>query len=351
MRRRTGSQETYPTTGRILRVAGIAMWRRLSPAQRGLRQQMRQFFHPGRLAGGLLVAVLLASAAGCGAGGTASPAGPIQVVDDAGQHLAFKAPVRRLVVIAPSNFEIVNALGLRHSVVGVDSSVPQYTPSPWAKAAQGLPSIGDALPEPSAEAVAARRPQLVITDESLADLKSLTSRHIPVMVLNPTSVAGIYHDIALVGKVTGTSGRARRLVAKLKGQLAALVQKLKSVRHHPTVFYDLGDLYSTGPGTFLTNFITLAGGKNALAPLVKAPWPQVAAEQVVHADPDYILIDSGAGTTVAQESRLAGFSGTYAVKHHQVLVVPNSSYLDQPSIGFVRGVQELAHILHPRWVS
>ena len=312
---------------------------------------MRQVFRPGRLAGGLLAAVLIAIAAGCGAGGTAATSGPIHVVDDAGQHLTFKAPVHRLVVIAPSNFEIVNALGLTHDIVGVDSSVPQYTPAPWRRAAQGLPSIGNALPEPSAEAVVARRPQLVITNEALSDLKSLTSRHIPVMVLNPTSVAGVYHDIILVGEVTGTTGRASRLVAGLKRQLAALVGKLKTVRHHPTVFYDLGDLYTTGPGTFLTNFITLAGGKNALAPLVKAPWPQVTAEQVVRANPDYILIDSGAGTTVAEETKLAGFSATYAVKNQQVLVVPNSAYLDQPSIGLVRGVQELAHILHPRWVS
>lgn len=312
---------------------------------------MTASFRAGRWLAGFVAASVLAAAAGCGAAGSAAPSGPIHVVDDAGQHLTFSAPVHRLVVIAPSNFEIVNALGLRRDIVGVDSSVPQYTPAPWTKAAHGLPSIGNALPAPSAEAVAARRPQLVITDEPLSDLKTLTRRHIPVMVLNPTSIQGVYHDIALVGTVTGTSTRASALVAHLKRQLASLEAKLGHIRRHPTVFYDLGDLYTTGPGTFLTSFITLAGGKNALAPYLKAPWPQVTAEQVVRANPDYIVVDSGAGMTAAQESKLAGFSATRAVKNHHVVVAPNSSYLDQPSIGLVRGVQELAHILHPHWVS
>jgi hypothetical protein len=118
---------------------------------------------------GLLAALVAVGAAGGGAA-TPSPsstAGPIHIVDDAGQHLSLKAPVHRLVVIAPSNFEIVDALGLRSDIVGVDTSVPSYTPAPWARAAHGLPSIGDALPEPSAEAVVARRPQLVITNEPL----------------------------------------------------------------------------------------------------------------------------------------------------------------------------------------
>jgi len=300
----------------------------------------------------LLAASLVAGMAGCGsAASTSSPSGPIRVVDDAGQHLSFAAPVHRLVVIAPSNFEIVDALGLRHDIVGVDSSVPEYTPAPWAQAAQGLPSIGNALPEPSAEAVAVRRPQLVITDEPLTDLKSLTSRHVPVMVLDPTSIRGVYRDIRLIGKVTGTSRRANRLIATLQKQLAQLTARLAHVRTHPTVFYDLGGLYTTGPHTFLTEFIQLAGGRNAIAPYVTAPWPQVTAEQVVRADPDYILIDSGAGITAAQESRLAGFSATHAVQQHHVLVVPNSSYIDEPSIGMVRGIEEIAHILHPQWVS
>jgi iron complex transport system substrate-binding protein len=306
-----------------------------------------------RPAVGLLAALVAVGAAGCGAAAppSSAPPAPIRVVDDAGQHLTLKAPVHRLVVIAPSNFEIVDALGLRSDIVGVDTSVPSYTPPPWTAAAHGLPSIGNALPEPSAEAVVARRPQLVITNEPLSDLKSLTSRHIPVMVLDPTSVAGVYRDIQLVGAVTGHSRRASRLIASLRRGLATLSKQLAHIRRHPTVFYDLGGLYTTGPNTFLTQFIQLAGGRNALAPYLKEPWPQVTAEQVVRANPDYILIDSSAGTTVAQELRIAGFSATTAAKDHHVLVLPNSSYLDQPSIGLVQGVRELAHILHPRWVS
>ena len=307
-------------------------------------------FVRSRAAAAVLAAALLGfGAAGCGASPTAGSSAAttrIVVVDDAGHRVVLAHPVHRLVVIEPSNFEILDAMGLRQDVVGVDSSVPRYTPAPWQSAAKGIPSIGSAVPAPSAERVLALHPQLVIASTPLSDLKALTALHIPVMVLDPTSLAGVYHDIALVGQVTGHAGRAAALVAQLKRNLAGVTARLAGIRTRPTLFYDLGQLYTTGRGTFLTAMIGLAGGRNALAGEVTG-WPQVTAEQVVRANPDYILIDSGAGVTPAQEENYAGFASTTAAHLHHILVVPNSSYLDQPSIGIWRGVLELARILHP----
>lgn len=271
----------------------------------------------------------------------------IRLTDDLGQVVTLKKPATRIVAIEPSNAEIVLDLGLRHDLVGVDESVLQYTPAPWTTKVRGLPSIGSAYPGLSLEKVVAKKPNLVIADDGVKGLSALKRFHIPVLVLNPTSIQGVYHDIQLVGKATATTTQAARVVHTMQQQIAALSPKVASRPHRPTVFYDLGGLYTAGPHSFVNALINLAGGKNVGATLSPLAYPKVTAEQVVKADPDEILIDSSSGTSVSQEDHLAGFAATHAVKTGHVYKVPDTSYIDQPSPGLVTGLKILIHLIHP----
>lgn len=278
---------------------------------------------------------------------TSSTTGKISVVDDVGQTVTLKHPATRIVVIEPSNAEIVLDLGLRKDIVGADSSVFQYVPSPWKKETRGLHSIGPSYPSVSEEAVVAARPDLVIASAGIDGLSGLKSLHIPILYLEPASIAGVYHDIALVGAVTGRSARASRLIGQLKTQMAAIHDKvLADSTNRPTVFLDLGGLYSAGPKSFINSLMTLAGARNIVDQFSHQAYPEVTAEQVVRADPDVIIVDPE-GTTVAKEEALAGFSAIRAVIHHHVYALPQPSYIDQPSPGLVLGLEELVRILHP----
>lgn len=295
----------------------------------------------------LLALVLATGLVGCGST-VSSASGPIRLTDDLGHHITLKTPARRIVVLEPANFEIADMLGLRSRIVGIDTSIPQYTPTPWVNASKGLHSIGTAYPGVSAEAIVAARPTLVIATTGIAHLSQLSRFHIPVLVLNPQSVAGVYHDILLVGQATGTTVKAETIVAQMKRQVAAITQRLKQAKHHPTVFYDLGGLYTTGQGTFLNSLIQMAGGKNIGAALSSQQWPQVTAEQVVSQQPDFIIYDPSAGGTLAKESAIPGFSTTPAAQQNHIVPIPNSAYVNEPSPALVEGLTELAHILHPR---
>ena len=302
---------------------------------------------PGRLAGLVTAAVLLVGLAACGPqAASAGPAKPIRVVDDLGQAVTVPQPVRRLVVLEPSNFEIVDALGLRREIVGVDTSVPTYTPPPWRKAAQGLPSIGPSYPGISVERIVAARPNLVIATTGISGLSGLKALHIPVLILNPQSIAGVYHDIELVGQVTGTETRAQGIVAAMSAEMRALSRQAARAHTRPLVFYDLGGLYTAGPHTFITSLIALAGGVNLGARLSTQQWPQVSAEQVVAANPSVILIDPDA-TTVAKERAIPGFLDTRAGRTGRIEAVPDSAYINEPSLALVQGLRELIQLLHP----
>ncbi|NMP21339.1 ABC transporter substrate-binding protein [Sulfobacillus sp. DSM 109850] len=287
--------------------------------------------------------------AGCGASASAhtSQAATIHLVDDAGHHLTLKKPATRIVVIEPSNGEIVLDLGLKSDIVGADQSIFQYTPSPWKSELTGLKDIGSAYPGINVESLVARKPDLVITGPGIKGIPSLAQYHIPVLTLNPANIQGIYHDILLVGQATGRTRQAKTQVATMKQEIKAVELKVKTVRSRPTVFYDMGGLYTAGPHSFVNSLIDLAGAVNVGASLSRTAYPQVTAEQVVAANPQDILIDSSAGTSVTQEEHLAGFSAIRAVKSGHVYVVPNSSYIDQPSPALVTGLKELVNVLHP----
>ncbi|MGC8487454.1 MAG: ABC transporter substrate-binding protein, partial [Clostridia bacterium] len=157
----------------------------------------------------------------------------------------------------------------------------------------------------------------------------------------------VYHDMVLVGEATGRTSRATRLAATLKRQVRALEARVRTTRSRPAVFCASGDLYTGGRGSFISSLTKLAGGRDVADSMSNEEWPQATAEQVVEAHPDCILVDPSGGTAAA-ERQIPGFSATTAGKQHHILAVLDSSYLDQPFVGLVRGLQELIAILHPQ---
>ncbi len=304
--------------------------------------RLRPSFLPALVAASLLLTFGAAVAAAA-----PLPSGPIRVIDDVGQHIVLGHPARRIVAIEPSNAEIVLALGLKARLVGVDQSSFQYTPPPWRARLQGVHSIGNSYPAASEEAIVATHPDLVLAATGVNGLGGLRALGIPVVILDPRSVAGIYHDIRLVGRLTGTLSRARQLVHHMQAQVAAITRRVRTqARHRPTVFYDLGGLYTAGPKSFIDSLIRLAGGVNVADRMSSAAYPHVTAEQVVAADPRIIIVDPDA-TTVAKEEKLPGFSTLSAVRHHRVYALPDSAYVNEPSMALVGGLEELVRIFHP----
>lgn len=285
------------------------------------------------------------------AAAAASPARlhwPLTIRDDIGDRVTLSRPARRIVVIEPSNAEIALDLGLKRDLVGADASVFQYTPAPWRRELAGIPDIGPSYPSVSEEAIVARRPDLVITPTGVSGLSGLHRLGIPVLTLEPSSIAGIYHDVRLVGEATAHTRRAAQLIRTLKAETAAISgQVRREATYHPRVFLDLGGLYTAGPHSFIADLIHLAGGINVGNQMSTRAYPKVTAEQVVRANPSIIIVDPE-GTSVAAEEKIAGFASLKAVKTHHVFAMPKPSYVDQPSPGFVRGIRELAHLFYPK---
>ena len=72
------------------------------------------------------------------------------------------------------------------------------------------------LSTPNMEAIASLHPDLIVSD-SINDalLPNMRSLGYKVIVVNPTTISGVYQDINLVGNATGAETAAAKVVANM----------------------------------------------------------------------------------------------------------------------------------------
>ena len=285
------------------------------------------------------LALLVTLASGC------SLVGPktTTISDDAGRQVQIKGQPKRIVSMAPSNAEILFALGLGDRVVGV-SNYDDYPPEATTKE-----KVGDAL-NPNYEKIAALKPDLVLAVGTAQSeiVKKLEGYNINVIVLNAQKVRDALNDIALVGRVTGTSTKATEITAAMSKKLDEVQAKVAGVPadKRPTVFWALdASLYTVGPGSFIDDLITLAGGKNIAAD-TKQAYPQFSQEALIARNPDVIIIPLIDPTLANQLKTMKGWDKLKAVKEGRVYTI-DPNIVSRPGPRIATGVETVAKLLHP----
>jgi iron complex transport system substrate-binding protein len=266
---------------------------------------------------------------------------PLTIEDDAGRQVVLDRAPSRIVSIAPSNTELLFALGLDDRVVGVD------TYSNFPPEATHKPQMGSYL-EPDLERIVAAAPDLVLATETHVQtvLPQLETLGLTTVVLEPANLDGVFADMTLLGRVTDDADGAEALVCALQTQVAALQAKVAGAPK-PRVFFELSpDLYTAGPGSFIDDLITRAGGVNVAAG-ASEQWPQLSAEAVVAADPEVILlVDHGAGVSPEQVASRPGWQHVSAVVADRIVTI-DPDLVTRPGPRLVDGLEAIAAALHP----
>ena len=267
--------------------------------------------------------------------------------DGLGRTVTLSAPAQKVVSMAPSNTEILFAIGAGPQVVGRDEF------SDYPAEVKALPSIGGSMGQYSYEQVAALKPDLVLASgiNTPEQVKALEDLGLTVFYLgNPTTLEEMYANLELVAKLTGHESDAAALIDSLKARVKAVDDKLAGVADKPVVFYEIdasdpNKPYTTGPGTFIDLLITRAGGQNL--PGLKDPYPQASLEQIVLANPAVILLgDALYGTTPELVAARAGWSEIAAVKNNRVQSF-DDNLVSRPGPRLVDGLEALAQAIHP----
>jgi iron complex transport system substrate-binding protein len=258
------------------------------------------------------------------------------------------APAQRIVSMAPSNTEILFAIGAGGQVIGRDEL------SDFPTEATDLPSVGGGFGDFNNEAIVQLQPDLVLAAEinTPEQVKTLEDLGLNVFLMaNPTTLAELYDNLLLVGEMTGQGMKATELVETLQAREAAVVEKLAAVSERPSVFYELDNTdpsapWTAGPGTFIDTLISMAGGENVASDL-DGQYIQLSVESLLIEDPQVILLgDAAYGVTPESVGQRSGWEAISAVKDERVYPI-DDNLVSRPGPRLVDGLEALAQVLHP----
>ena len=252
---------------------------------------------------------------------------PLTIKDASGSSLVFQSPPTRIVSLVPSATRTLQALGAQRLLVG-------RTEYDTGSALAYLPSVGRGL-EPSLETLVALKPDLVIRFAGESDpstpsrLDDLGVRHLAIRLDRIADVRTLFGDL---GALTGSEGRAEKLVAEMDSTLHEIQQRVKG-RPLVRVAYILGGNppLVAGPGTFIDELLTAAGGENVFSDL-HALYGPVSPEEFLVREVDLFLAPEGGEIFLP------------SIRRALVRVSPG---LELPGPDLAQAAWHLAGLLHP----
>lgn len=268
---------------------------------------------------------------------------PMTLKDEAGREVKLATRPQRLVSMAPSNTEILFALGLGDKVFGV-SNFDNFPPEATKKE-----KVGDAF-NPNYEKIVGLKPDLVLAVGTAQSeiVKKLDGLKVPTFVLQASSLAAVYDEINLVGKITGTAAKAQEVVGVMQAKEKAVLAKVAAVAadKRPKVFWMLDDqLWTVGPGSFINDILVKLGATN-VATKTNQAYSQYSMESLLKDDPDVIVIGSSSPDTMDKVKKLNGWSKLTAVKNNKVYTV-NPDLVSRPGPRLMDGLEAAAKVLYP----
>jgi iron complex transport system substrate-binding protein len=291
----------------------------------------------------------------------------------------------RIVSLLPSATEIVCAIGLGDSLVGVThecdfppevAGVPVITHSVHDLTGSSSRDIhrlvtasihgGSSLYALDEEALAAAKPDLILTQElcrvcavsyrEVNEVAKAIDAEITVVSLEPTSIEGILNTITTVGAMTENEDAAVDLVESLRERLGAVEEKVQARRdaggRSPRV---VGLEWLDPPfaaGHWVPEQIRRAGGWELLG-ADGEPSTQTTWDAVSEVDPEMLLLmPCGFHLPETLEAwahtrRPPGYDDLAAVRRGRVFALDGSAYFSRPGPRVIDGIELMAEIFDP----
>jgi iron complex transport system substrate-binding protein len=247
------------------------------------------------------------------------------------------AAPRRVVSLAPSITDTVVALGQVSKLVGVTrfDSAPEV-----AK----LPRIGGFL-DPSAEAVVALRPDLVVwlTDGSaLAPVQRIAELGIPVLAVPIIGIEDVIFATRAIARALGDPSAGDRLAARIEDALRRARARAAALpRRRVLLVVGREPLVAAGPTSYPDELLAIVGARNAVQGTVA--WPVFPVEKAAALDPDLVI---DAAVNEHGGSGGVALSAIPAVRRGAVRYLTTDDAL-RPGPRLARALEVLFEAVHP----
>ena len=293
---------------------------------------------------------------------------------------ATKIPMR-IVSLLPSTTEIVCALGLKDSLVGIThecdypASVldkPRLTASRISQETMTSAEIDHAVRSQldghgsiyDLDEVRLRElnPDLILTQE-LCDVCAVSYQtvqraarlfdaEVRVISLEPNTIGDILENIRMVGDLTGRQSAAEKLVDDLNRRLDRVRELTAHIDRRPRTLMLEWLEPAFAPGHWVPEQVAIAGGEQGFGQAGRPSTTTTAEEIRAYAPEVIVLIPCGYYKEdilrqLPHANLPAGWNELPAVKNGEVWATDATSYFSRPGPRVVEGVEILARILHP----
>ena len=266
--------------------------------------------------------------------------------DRAGNAITVPAEITRIISLAPSTTQVLEALGALDSLVAVDNQTPMYVDG-----TSELPQFD--MMAPDVEQIAALEPDVVFASGlSYLDgnpFAALTEMGVCVVdIPSSASIADVEDDIRFIAACLGKDAEGEAIVNEMSASIDAIAAIGATIEDKKTVLFEISALpyiYSFGAGTFLDEMITLIGAENVFGD--QAGWLAVNEEDAVAANPDVILtnvnyIEDSVGEILGRE----GWDVVTAVANADVHYIDNGAS-SLPNQHIIDALIEMAVAVYP----
>ena len=211
-----------------------------------------------------------------------------------------KAPAvpQRIVSINLCADQLVLALADRSQISGLTHNATDTEMSGEAAKARGLPLLSN-----SAEQILAIEPDLIVgmPASRSAALRALPEQSYPLLDLDTANTLDeIYTSIRQTAVAVGHPERGTALIARMQSELAGLPKPGKG---RVAAYYQRRG-YMTGTGTLIDELMARVGLVNLAGKLGKPPLSQLSLEEMVAAQPDYLIVESATDKVTDQGSEM-----------------------------------------------
>jgi len=286
----------------------------------------------------------------------------------------------RICSLLPSATEILYALGLGDSVLGVSHECDfpaeaarkphliqprlnlDVTPAEMDRQVSELIARGESIYLVDAELLKSLSPDLIVTQDlchvctaSPDDLAAALARFAKsprVLSLTPHTLADVWEDIRKVGEATHRPRDAQSLATTLEQRIAAIEAKAARAASRPRVLcLEWLDPYYVG-GHWVPEMVAKAGGEDVLG-RTGTPSFRVSAEEIAESRAEIIIVmPCGYNKDrVTAECHVEDFPATWnglpAMRERRIFAVDANSYFSRPGPRLADGVALLAQLLHP----
>ena len=270
------------------------------------------------------------------------------VTDREGTEVNIPTKIEKIISTAPSNTEVLMALGLGDKLVAID------------KYSTDIEGINTELPQidflnPDAETIIGLEPDIVIASGhnktgSVEDpFKAISEAGIPVVYIpSSDSIDGLYKDIEFIADVVNERSKGKEIVDDMKAQVEEIKAIGDTITDKKSVYFEISPapyLSSFGKSTFLNEMIEIIGAKNIFEN--EEGWVSPTAEAIIDANPDVIITNAGYMENPTEEIKSRdAWENINAIKNNEVYLVDQNAS-SRPSQNVIKALEQMAKAVYP----